>query len=283
MSTSYQGYQVMEFRATYSYGSMLFITNRSHCVRINSHLSSYLLVLSGVPHGSVLWLILFNLFINDITDHLSPDITIKLYADDLKMYTQLTSMHSTPNFQKHLDVITDWSDTWQIKISYHKCNNQRNASYRLSNSTLQQVTSVKDLGIYFQHIKDIISRAKRRSALIFRCFLSRHTSSLLKAYTTYVRPLAEYASTVWSLSTIMLINDLESIQKTATKRLPGLKSKFYTDRLTATRLQSLEHRRLITDLILCFKISKGFSSIKLNSMTFSLILKIKRHESNHYV
>ena len=133
--------------------------------------------------------------------------------------------------------------------------------------------SVKDLGIHFQpnlkftiHIKDIISKAKRRSALIFRCFLSRSTPNLLRAYKTYVRPLAEYASTVWSPSTVMLINDLESIQKHFTKRLPGLKFKTYADRLKVTGLQSLEYWRLVADLILCFKIVRGYSGIKFDDM-----------------
>ena len=153
--------------------------------------------------------------------------------------------------------------------------------------------SVKDLGIHFQpnlkftiHIKDIISKAKRRSALIFRCFLSRSTPNLLRAYKTYVRPLAEYASTVWSPSTVMLINDLESIQKHFTKRLPGLKFKTYADRLKVTGLQSLEYRRLVADLILCFKLVRGYSGIKFDDMSSkntTCTVKILLQGDTHYV
>ena len=36
--------------------------------------------------------LLFNLYINDITDHLDCSSTSKLFADDIKIYTELTSM-----------------------------------------------------------------------------------------------------------------------------------------------------------------------------------------------
>ena len=53
---------------------------------------------------------------------------------------------------------------------------------------------------------------------------------------------------------ITLINSIESVQRSFTKRLPGFFNKSYIERLTLLNLQSLEHRRLIHDLILCYNI-----------------------------
>ena len=111
-----------------------FLTNRFHSVRINSHLSSYLPVLSGVPQGSVLGPILFNLFIMIYQTISLLTSLFKLFADDLKLYTQISSIHSTLNFQKHLDIISDWSKTWQINISYHNATFLNSA---LINTTLR--------------------------------------------------------------------------------------------------------------------------------------------------
>ena len=81
------------------------------------------------------------------------------------------------------------------------------------------------------HIFDIVGRARQRSSLIFRCFLSRHISNLLRAYKIYIRPIVEYASPVWSPSQVYLINSIESVQRSFTKRLPGLKDLTYSERL----------------------------------------------------
>ncbi|KAG8228689.1 hypothetical protein J437_LFUL008678 [Ladona fulva] len=47
-------------------------------------------VTSGVPHGSHLPPLLFNVFINDITDHLKDAVCL-LYADDLKVYQVISA------------------------------------------------------------------------------------------------------------------------------------------------------------------------------------------------
>ena len=98
-----------------------FLTNRSQSVRVGSSLSSPRRVISGIPQGSVLGPCLFNLFINDVTDKFT-NVTAKLFADDVKLYTELSSPTSVTNFQSHLDLIQSWSTTWQINISYTKCN-----------------------------------------------------------------------------------------------------------------------------------------------------------------
>ena len=135
---------------------------------------------------------------------------------------------------------------------------------------------IRDLGVlvepdmkFNKHIHSIIDRANLRSSLVFRSFLSHNSSNLLRAYKTYIRPLLEYASSTWSPSLITQIMALEMVQKKFTKRIPILSDlNYYNDRLHSLKLQSLEHRRLIYDLVLCYKIVHNNSC-----MTFTDLFK----------
>ena len=93
-------------------------------------------------------------------------------------------------------------------------------------------------------------------------FLSRNTCHLIFAYKSFIRPLLEYASPVWSPSLICLNDEIESVQRSFTKRLPGLCYLTHIERLTKLQIQSLEHRRLVADLVTCFNIIHGFSSLQ---------------------
>ena len=73
--------------------------------------------------------------------------------------------------------------------------------------------------------------------------------------------LVEYASAVWSPSYMTLIDQLESVQRCFTKRLPQFQHLSYSERLNKLQLQSLEHRRLIFDLIMCYNIMSSNSCI----------------------
>ena len=242
-----------------------FLNNRTQIVRVGNHLSNPCPVSSGVHQGSVLGPILFLLFINDVTDSFQDTISAKLFADDIKIYTTLTHPSDYTSFQSHLDLIHAWSSTWQLPKSHSKCNileiGKRfqpinNHTFNISSIPLTSLQSIPDLGITIEntltfnnHIQCIVTRANQRAHLIHRCFLSKDTNSLIRAFKVYVRPLLEYITPVWSPYEIGLINSIESVQRSFTKRLPGLRDTSYADRLSILKLQSLEHRRLITDLI----------------------------------
>jgi hypothetical protein len=255
-----------------------FLSNRTQSVRVGSSISNTCFVSSGVPQGSVLGPLLFNLFINDITDNLQ-NVSAKLFADDIKLYSEICHPASVTNFQTHLDLITTWAATWQIGISHSKCvilelghkSGTSKVNYTIQNRAIVGSGLVKDLGVlvdpdltFAPHIRDFVSRAKRRSSLIFRCFLTRDVSNLKRAFITYIRPLLEYASPVWSPSLHYLIQEIEGVQRSFTKRLPGLGELTYPERLSRLGLQSLEHRRLIADLVLCYNVVHGYSSLDVN-------------------
>ena len=72
------------------------------------------------------------------------------------------------------------------------------------------------------------------------------------AFISYVRPILEYCSVIWSPSTLADIDLLEDVQRFCTKRLQGLWDVPYSDRLLICGMQSLELRRLTIDLVLVF-------------------------------
>ena len=67
-----------------------------------------------------------------------------------------------------------------------------------------------------------IHLAMSRAYLILKAFHSRDRSLMVKAYCTYVRPLLEYCSAVWSLHTHCHVNKIEKVKRFFTKRIAGL-------------------------------------------------------------
>ena len=74
-----------------------FLSNRTHCTRIGSSLSSSAELFSGVIQGSGIGLLLFLTYINELAKILEEyGITIKIFADDSKMYACLLYTSPSP-------------------------------------------------------------------------------------------------------------------------------------------------------------------------------------------
>ena len=94
--------------------------------------------------------------------------------------------------------------------------------------------------------------------LILKCFHSRDYRVLKLAFCTYVRPLLEFSSQVWSPHYNYLIDKFESVQRFFfTRKLSGLNELSYFSLLKMLGLETLERRRLIYDLVLYYKILNG--------------------------
>ena len=77
-----------------------------------------------------------------------------------------------------------------------------------------------------------------------RAFVSCDQSALVRAYCTYVRPILEYNSVIWSSSNLGDIRRVQSVQRHFTKRTPGLRDFSHPHRRSVLSLNTLELRRL---------------------------------------
>jgi hypothetical protein len=166
----------------------------------------------------------------------APSDTSKLFADDVKRYTLRVN---SAKFQPGLDKLWEWCLIWQLGIAPTKCctlhirrfntRSQDSIEYKLGNHSIPTVTEIKDLGVlidnqltFSTHIRSVVGKAKQRIYLLFKCFYSRNAVLLLKAYVSYILPLFDYCSHVWSPSKLCDIDLLENEQRNFTKRLQGM-------------------------------------------------------------
>ena len=84
-----------------------FLTKRKQRVVINGKSSNLAPVISGIPQGSVLGLILFLIYVNDL-----PEVArskLKLFADDTKLYKSIKDVVDKEILQTDLNSLMGWS------------------------------------------------------------------------------------------------------------------------------------------------------------------------------
>jgi hypothetical protein len=257
-----------------------FLTNREQYVVIDRFYSSAASVVSGVPQGSVLGPILFIIYINDIGTVCSGEAKLQLFADDAKLYSNVT-LNSTVSLQQSLDRLAQWATEWQLTINISKCcvltispaNHSRSSAYNINGVAVPQRNDYVDLGVtisgnlsFDTHINNIVSKARLRVSTLFRGFVTRNLYVMRRAFTTYVRPILEYNSVVWNPSLIHQIETLENVQRQFSKRIPQLSALTYLERLALLDLEPLEMRRLKLDLIYYFKILNRLTAFNPNDV-----------------
>jgi len=115
---------------------------------------------------------------------------------------------------------------------------------------LNTASEVRDLGVivdsklFDKHISLIVRKAQPQAGLILKCFCSRDRDLLMKAFCTYVRPLLEYSTRVWSPHYQYLILKIENVQRAYTKRLTGMNNLNYRPIWSVLRLSGF---RLLSD------------------------------------
>ena len=136
-----------------------YITNRSSSVRINTHSSPSRSITHGVPQGSDLVPLLFNIYLLPMFDIFTdyPDISFHTYADDLQLYLNCTDSptYAPERLSSCMKSIHQWLTSNSLKLNPTKTEAiflhlplRSSTLISLDNTTLPYSQHVHNLGFH---------------------------------------------------------------------------------------------------------------------------------------
>ena len=207
-----------------------FLSSRRQAVVVDNCASDWARVSSGVPQGSVVGPALFLAYINDLQERLNS--RTRLFADNTAVYRPSASGDNRDQLQNDLLHLESWEKSWDMELHPQKCTvlpitrsfNPIINSYHLHNHTLDSVSFAKYLGITMSknfswdtHIDNICSKANKTLDFLRRNLKIGSSKVKETAYKTFVRPILEYACTVWDLYIQDQVDRLEAVQRQAAR------------------------------------------------------------------
>jgi len=262
-----------------------YLKDRTQIVKFQGHFSDSISVTSGVPQGSHLGPLLFNIFISDLSSVLN-DVDHLFFADDLKIYAKVTNIEDAFFLQNKLNNLLNWCSINKLILNVDKCKvitfsrkkRTIHFDYLLNGSKLSRVAQILDLGIlldeglfFSPHYEVLIGKANQMLGFIKR--RAKEFKNVWVAKTLYcslVRSMLEYGSIIWHPIYDTHSISIESIQKRFL--LFALRDQFdprdflnlpsYEYRLNILNLTPLSHRRETSMACFAFDVLTGKINVK---------------------
>ena len=216
-----------------------YLADRRQCVCINGEMSETRTIDLGVPQGSILGPLLFNVYINSLSTAVTKSELI-LYADDAVLVVAAsTSRELTDALQHDFNEISNWYISNKLTVNVKKTKLMLSGSKTMLSSfsdftfsagedQVNRVSSFNYLGVVLDekwkwkmHVNSLLQKLGHRLSVFNRIYHMLDEKSLTAYFNGLVLPHLDYADVVWGdqpgLTTRM--KQLQSFQNRIAKKI----------------------------------------------------------------
>ena len=251
-----------------------FLSNRQLRVVLNGKSSQKYPVNAEVPQGSIVGLILFLLYINDLPDDVICHITI--YGNDTTLYSKCDQafdlrqqLELASELESDLQDTVDWGRKWLVNfgagktqlVSFDQSKNTGAIDVKMDGSVLDEKLSFKMLRFTFSskldwgsYIVSIAKTAAKKIGALIRSMKFLSSEVPLYLYKSTIQPCMEYCCHVWAGAPCCYLELLDKIQKRICRTVGSS---------LAASLEPLPHRRNVASLSLFYRYYFGRCSSEL--------------------
>ena len=254
----------LEFRGRLPIFIQNFLSDRHFQVKSGSTFSNSYLQENGVPQGSILSPMLFNLKINNIMKSVSNNANASLFVDDFAVYIEGKHLkHLERSMQLCINKIQKWvaENGFKFSISkttcvhFHKQRIYTEPTLHLDGQAIPVKDEVKFLGLIFDqklnfkahvaYLKKKCQKALNILRVVGHTDWGADKSTLLKLYRTLVRSKLDYGCAVYGSTKRYILKSLDPIHHQGLRIALGAFRTSPVQSLYAEAGEpSLRHRRL---------------------------------------
>ena len=259
-----------------------YLHNRHQRVKISDAKSDWLNIEKGVPQGSILGPLLFNIFINDIF-FIDNDVTMYNYADDnciAYAHRDIETIKSV--LERDIKKMLDWfknnslqanPSKFQSMLLKNKTVNAEDFNIIVDNDILNLTDDMTVLGInidnklnFNSHVSSMCNKAGRQLNVLQRLKGSLDYASRLSIYKSFIMSNFNYCPVVWMFTSKSSLLKLETIQKRALRFVLDDYASDYHDLLKKADVPGMKIMALRCLAIEVYKCINGLNPKYLNDL-----------------
>ncbi len=247
-----------------------YLTERKQRTKINNSLSTWENIKSGVPQGSILGPLLFNIYMNDIF-WFTPDINIANYADDTTPYSTENNIKQLIKIlEQNTEKINDWYGDNYMKSNDDKCHllltSTEEISAKVGNHHIRNSASEKLLGVtidsklnFNEHVSKLCKHASAKLHALARVSNYMKIDKLRVLMKAFIESQFGYCPLIWMFHSRKLNNLINRIHERALRIVYKDHNSTFQELLNKDNSVSIHHRNLQKLVTEMYKVKNNLS------------------------
>ena len=244
------GFDKSALKFIYSY-----LKDRKQRTKVIDSYSTWRELLCGVPQGSILGPLLFNIFINDIFFFIDK-VKIANYADDNSAYATHDIIENLLKvLEEETSVILNWFRINKMKSNDDKCKlivaKTNNVSVTVGNETIEASDNVRLLGVnmdnelkFNDHVSKLCKKGNQKLHALARISKYLDSDKLKIIMRTFITSQFNYCPLVWMFHNRTMNNKINRLHERALRIVYKDKNLSFQELLDKDGAVSIHHRNL---------------------------------------